>query len=671
MHGTGMAMGMIFFTAMALCGGLPATVRAQQPAGQSTTVVMGEVVVTASRQAEEVTRVPAHVTVITAADIQRTTAQNVPEVLRSLAGVNAIDISGNQRNYNIDLRGYGESAPLNILLLVDGRRINLPDLSGPDWNLIPLERIERIEVIRGSRGNLLYGDNATSGVINIITKEGRDLEGQLSASYGSYDTFRGSASAGGAQGPIAIDLSTSYLDSKGYRDNSDSDTKDVGLNLRIDPTDKMRLHFSSGYHYDDVRNPGALLQSELDSGTRRTATTHPLDFDKTKDYYVKAGLELDMLTDDTFKLETSFRRRDKSSYGTYSGGYWFDADTQSDIVTVSPQMIFRSDFDQVANTIILGIDHTQAEQDYDSTSGFGPIRASLEKKNTGYFIYDELRIGDHWGLSGGYRYDRATFKYDPADVRKNTMDEEIVSVGINYAFKDNSHLYASFNRGFRYPVLDEQFVYATSSVNTALKPENSDNYEVGGLLELVPGLAFRLSLFRTKTHDQIFYNPATYSNENMDGKVIRQGIETGVTWSVKSLRLGAGYTYTDTEFDGGPYDGQEVPFVPRNRATAFINYEIIHGLTIGLDGIYIGSSYRISDYGNDFPKADSYTVINAKAQYQWRWVTFFVDLNNLFNEKYSAYSGLSYLDVDLYEAGYYPSPEFNILAGVTVRFGGR
>ncbi|MCJ8499154.1 TonB-dependent receptor [Desulfatitalea alkaliphila] len=670
MRSTGTVTGAIAAIAMIFAGGLTAMVWAQDTAEQPPAVVMGEVVVTASRQAEAVTRVPAHVTVITAEDIQRTTAQNVPEVLRSLAGVQAIDISGNQRNYNLDIRGFGESSPQNILLLVDGRRINLPDLSGPDWNLVPLERIERIEVIRGSRGNLLYGDNATAGVINIITKEGGALSGQLSAAYGSYDTFRGSASASGAQGPLALDITTTYLDNTGYRDNSDSDTKDVGLNLRIDPTEKLRLHVSSGYHYDDVRNPGSLLQSELKSGTRRTATTHPLDFDKTTDYYLKAGMELDMLSDDTFKIDASFRRRDKQSYGTYSGGYWFAADTETKVVTVSPQMVLRSDFDKVSNTIILGIDHSQAEQDYDSTSGFGAIQATLEKKNTGYFIYDELGIGSKLRLSGGYRYDRATFKYDPADTRKNIMDEEVLSVGINYEFKDNSHLYASFNRGFRYPVLDEQFVYATSSVNTSLRPENNKNYELGGRMEIVRGLVFRLSLFRLETQDTIFYNPASFNNENMDGKTIRQGIETGLSWHGKGLGLGIGYTYSDSEFDGGPNDGKEVPFVPRDRASAFISYEILRGLTLGLDGIFVGQSYMISDYSNDFPKAESYTIINAKVQYKWRRLTFFVDLNNLFNEKYSAYSGLTYMAFDQYEAGFYPSPEFNILAGVSVRFGG-
>lgn len=637
-------------------------------------VTLQEVLVTASRDEEKSIDVPAHVTVVTAGQIERSNAHNVPEVLRALAGVNVTDISGNQRNYNVDLRGFGESSQQNILLLVDGRRVNLPDLSGPDWNLIPLERIERIEVVRGSRGNVLYGDNATAGVINIITKEGRGLDVTAEVAYGSFDTVKANASVGAASDTAAYDITAGYFDTDGYRDNSDSEAKDIGGNLRLDPSDRLRLHLSGGYHYDNTRNPGALLQSNLDAGADLTDTLYPDDFSKFEDYYAKAGMEYDMLSNDTFKIETSYRNRDGSLYGTYSGG-WFDADTNTVIATVSPQLIFREDFDGIANRVIMGGDYTQAKQHYDNISEFfgspSQIVATMEKENWAWYVHDRLSVGDKLSLSGGYRSDRVEYRYEEEPNWK-IIDEESADVGINYAFGPRSHWYASFTQAFRYPVLDEQFNYFTSIVDLTLQPQRSRNYEVGGSTEIAAGFVLRLNLFRTETKDEIYFDPVAYQNRNMEGKTIRQGAEAGMDWQGKSLQIGASYTYTDTEFDGGPYDGNEVPAVPRDRATARIGYTVGRGLFVGADAIYVGRRVLISDLDNDFDKAESYTVVNAKIQYDWRRLTFFVNLNNLLDEEYSTFSGLQYnASTFSFEQGYYPSPEFNILAGIRGRFGSK
>jgi iron complex outermembrane receptor protein len=149
-----------------------------------------EIVVTATRYEEKTFSVPASVTVISEEDIRDSTAQTIPDLLRTAVGIHVNDITGNGRSFTVDLRGFGETASLNTLVLVDGRRVNEPDLSGVDWTVIPLERVERIEIIRGGSGSVLYGDNAAGGVINIITKEGDTLKGGGEIATGSYSTFK-------------------------------------------------------------------------------------------------------------------------------------------------------------------------------------------------------------------------------------------------------------------------------------------------------------------------------------------------------------------------------------------------------------------------------------------------------------------------------------------------
>ncbi len=639
------------------------------------TVTMDKVVVTASRQEEQAVKVPANVTVITAEEIDNSTAQNVADLLSTLAGAHVVDTGGNRRNYWLDLRGGGETSPQNLLLMVDGRRVNLPDLSGPDWNLIPLERIARIEVIRGSRGAVLYGDNASQGVINIITKEGRKLEGNVTAKTGSYGTFRGSAAVSGARGILGYDISAGYLSTQGYRDNSDSIAKDMGVNLRIDPSDKLRFHLSTGYHYDDTRNPGAILDSQFAAGAERTDTFSPNDFSKVDDYYVKAGMELDMLTNDTFKLEASLRDRDKKLFGS-SPAYWFEADTKTDILMLSPQFIFRGDFDGITNRITIGGDYAHSKQDYDSYSEYGPIPitsqivTTLEKKNCAYFFHDELGVGDRLSLSGGYRVDRVTFKYKSATpVDSRTIDEEAYTAAFNYAFGPQSHIYGNYTHSFRYPVLDEQFSYFTSTVDTTVEPQTSEDFEIGGAVLVAKGLVLSLNLFRSETEDEIFFNFTPAVNDNFDGDIIRQGAELGLTWQYEALTLGGTYSRTHIDIEGGQYDGNDFPFVPEDKATATARYRFGFGLAFALEAVYTGERVLISDWGNAYEKAEAYTVVNAKVQYDWRWLTFFADLNNIFNEEYSTFSGLGYNSLYTVEPGQFPAPDFNFLVGLGVRFG--
>jgi iron complex outermembrane receptor protein len=207
---------LVFFLFAPLCW-------AEDPAkDESSITTMEEVVVTATRQEEKISSVPANVTVITETDIKNSTAYDIPDLLRSQVGVFVNDIAGNRRSYTVDLRAFGETASLNTLVLVDGRRINQADLSGSDWSLIPLDRIRKIEIIRGGRGSVLYGDNAAGGVINIITKEGEAFKTGAEINGGSYETFKGSAFVSGTQNKVSYALSGSYLTSDGYRDNSDT-----------------------------------------------------------------------------------------------------------------------------------------------------------------------------------------------------------------------------------------------------------------------------------------------------------------------------------------------------------------------------------------------------------------------------------------------------------------
>ena len=630
---------------------------------------MQEVVVTATRQEEKISSVPANATVITEKDIKNSTAYDIPDLLRNQVGVHVNDISGNRRNYTVDLRGFGETASLNTLVLVDGRRINEADLSGSDWSLIPLDRVKRIEIVRGGRGSILYGDNASGGVINIITKEGGAFKTGAEIDGGSYDTLKGSAFVSGTQNKLSYALSGSYLTSDGYRDNSDTEAKDLGLNLDYFQTDKVKWKLSGGFHKDNTGLPGGIKASDFAAGISRTDTLHPDDFADVEDYYVMGGPEFFFLSDSEFKMDMSFRKRNFLSFSSFDAGN-FTGDTNIKSYTVSPQIILKEPVWGLDNRLIFGFDYTEADEDITNTSlFFGSVSTGifeLKKRNYGYYIHDEIRPWENFAISGGYRYDRAKFVFSPSTPDSKIMDEDLFTVGLDYNFYQKSSVYASFSRSFRYPVLDELFDFFTNTINSSLNPQNSDNYEFGIRHYFTPSLFANINFFRIETENEIVFNPNTFANENLDGKTRRDGFEFSITKSFDKVILNGNYTYTDATIQSGQFADKAFPNVPRHQAALSGLFTLAKGVTLAVVGNYVGERPFISDFSNSFENQDAYLVVNTKLKYQWKNYTAFLNINNITDEEYSEYGALS--TVPITQPAFYPSPEINFLVGLSAGF---
>ena len=160
---------------------------------------LDEVVVTASRAQTPLAEAPANVTVITAEQIRKEGAQTLIDVFQREPGVFPQNLLGNPKTSNVDIRGYGEAAPQNVLFMVNGRRINSIDLSGADLAQIPVDAIERVEVYRGP-ASVLFGDNAPAGAVNIILKAGEGPPKVTAATtVGSYNFFKPEVMISGKQ----------------------------------------------------------------------------------------------------------------------------------------------------------------------------------------------------------------------------------------------------------------------------------------------------------------------------------------------------------------------------------------------------------------------------------------------------------------------------------------
>ena len=630
--------------------------------------LMDKIIVTASRQEEKIASVPANVTVISEKEIAQSPAETVPELLRTTPGIVVSDITGNGRNITVDLRGFGETAPLNTLLLIDGRRVNQADLSGVDWTLIPKDRIAQIEIIHGGRGSVLYGDNAAGGVINIITKKGEGLHFSGGLVGGSYDTLMTRLAASGSTESVSYALNSNFRTSDGYRDNSGTEAKDVGLNLEYFASDRFNLAINSGYHEDDTEIPGSLLLSDLASGVSRTTSKTPDDFSDTKDYYLQVVPEILFTETSYIKMDVSARQKENNAFFSFVGGT-FDAATEIDTLVFSPQIVINEDLFSHATKLVAGLDYTKSEEDITNQSiffGFGSTASyDLSKEDVGVYGNAEVSIIDTLAVSGGFRHDRAQFESYSAGVSDSvTMDENVYNTGVTYRFSDTGSAYISYAKSFRYPVLDEMFSFFTNTFDTTLGPQTTDDFDIGARIEFGPEINVSANIFRLVTEDEIFFNPGSYANENFDDDTIRQGVEVKTSKRFSRVLLSGSYTFRDTEVDGGVFDGKEIPNVPRHQFTVGTETKVFENFQLNVGGSYIGERPYISDFANTVGYQDSYFYLTAKLAYMFKKGSAYITVNNLLDEEYSEFGGLNFLGAP----GIQPSPGINFLVGVNLEF---
>ena len=632
-----------------------------------------EVVVTPTRVDEQLALVPASVTLITAENIAASPAADIPGVLRAHAGINVIDITGNRRSYRIDLRGFGENASLNTLVLVDGRRTNQPDRSATDWSQIPLDRVERIEITRGARGNVLYGDNASGGVINIITKDGRRPRTQVDLRGGSFGTVNPSVTTSGSRDRLSYSMSARYYDSDGHRTNSQSQARDIGATLGIEVTPAFDLGISTGYHSDDTGLPGALLESELLSGTSRDDSTSPDDFADVDDYYIALAPKAVLGGSTELQLDFSARNRDTRFFASFAGGT-FTGDTSIRTVAFSPKVVVRTSTTDPTSTLVAGLDVSDAKENITNASEFlGQLSDSiftLEKRNYGVYVHQEFRPRRNVAVSAGYRRDHVTYQFAPSTPDRREFDVNLATAGVTVEVLPDTQLFFSYARGFRYPVLDELFDFFSNSVSPDLLPQSSDDVQVGARIQLGNTARATVTLFHLDTENEIFFNPAGGAfgfgaNENLDGRSRRIGFETVVAGRAGQATLEGSYSFTDTLVRDGQYAGMQIPNVPRHRASVRTVAGVGAGVTVGLEGIFIGERFFESDYKNTFGAVESYFLLNTRVTLTEERFTVYLDVNNLLDQEYAEYGVRGGYPV---QRAFLPSPGINAVAGVSFAF---
>ena len=269
-----------------------------------------EIITTGVRQ-RPLAQLPRNANVITAADIALSPSANVLDLLAREANLNLRSLFGSTKKGGVDIRGQGDTYQSNVLVLIDGVKINSADSSGADFTSLAMDQIERIEVIRGAN-TVRYGGGAVGGVINILTKQGEPGAGiNVDARAGSYSTVESALGAYWANELVSLGGEAGFQNSDGYRDNSELDTHDYAAQLKLTPYNWLAVTLRGDWHRDDYGLPGP-----VSDGDDPESTNFPLDGGETNDDRTRLNVALGNEESGVLSLNGSKRdRKDRYKIG--------------------------------------------------------------------------------------------------------------------------------------------------------------------------------------------------------------------------------------------------------------------------------------------------------------------------------------------------------------------
>lgn len=607
--------------------------------GQEKVVKLEESVITSENTETTIADIPKNVTVLTGEEITQRGAKTVAEALKLVSSVIVKEMGGADAAF--DIRGQGATAKSNVIVLVDGAPINSIDLSGYQTSNIPVDNIERIEVIP-SGGSVLYGDGAVGGTINIVTKAPEDKKnyGSLNSEIGSYGLKKQQLTYGTKIGEkLLVEVDYLKREKDGYRDYSKDDLESFGFRSRYKLNDG-ELKFKYNYSKNNFKAPGALTKDEVnDDRTQSNPNAWRVDGKTEKNNFVGDYL-YNINSNLEFKLLGRYAHENYSSNGS---------NYKTEVKYLKPQLKY-SYLDE--SYVVFGGDIYQGE-----TKDFAYGNGKSEKKSLGGFLINSYTV-DKFRFTQGYRRQNIEYKGDRFTTKK--FKEDAIELTGSYLYSDSGSTYVSYTKGFRAPNTDEINAWAGE-----FNPQKTETYEIG-IKDFVGNTYISTSAFYIETENEIFYgvnkNDEFNKNRNLDGTSKRKGIEFSLEHYFDKLTISESITYMKTEFK----EGKDIPGIPNIKGILNFNYKFNEKLSMNNSWEYYGKSYDSNDEANEREKIDGYLLSGLTFVYDFQdGLVINAGINNLFDEKYYDYVGYSSYSKT---RNYYPAPERNYYIGFKYSF---
>lgn len=670
-------------TLVALICGVAISFNAAAQNSQSTVIVSG------SRFEENLNEVPANIQVISREEIAESTSTNIPDILSQIGGLNVRNTAGGQLNLGatIDMGGYGPTANSTTLVLVDGQRINSIDSSSVSWESIPLDSINRIEILRGG-ASVQYGNGALGGVINIITNGGSKSLNQASTSYGSFNTLVNNAIFRNTVEQTTLQLSANTSNTNGWRQNSGANAYAFDAKVTQSLGGKDKVYGDLFYSYSNQQMPGGTL-GQVGQGNSQLAKFNNIGSGTTiNNTGFRAGIAKEL--SDIFNLEVDGFYSNKNTF--FNQPYYStSASGVGTYPTISPSFTnyegWQANFSPriKANlssfgTSIIGYEFNKANQSssasYSSAMNQAaasvyppgpwgvsslPLQSSTNASlyNQSVYFIQRSPLTKIIDFAGGYRYQTQSASANGVSIwsgsanpnPNQTYSANAGDIAFNFKYFEGQRVYIKWNQSYRFPNVDEFWGYSSMGGSPVfggiLKPQTAQTYELGGNWQLLK-TNLTASVFSSVSQNEILYNPATYGNSNSPYDINRKGSNLSLLTAITSqLSIGGGGTIQNATYANGPYQNQAIAQVPNLLLNARATYALNSNWSLGGVVNYVSNQrYDAAPaYYSSLNVMPSYTVGDVYANYKTgHWETR-LTVKNIGNAQYSTYGGYGYVQL--------------------------
>ncbi|MBU2541168.1 MAG: TonB-dependent receptor [Candidatus Omnitrophica bacterium] len=566
------------------------------------TIDLEKIVITPSRLKQEYRHSTQNISIITKEDIESEGKLEISEVLDLLPSVDILEYGSTGSTRAIHTRGASSS---QVLTLVDGRPVNTPRDGLTDFNQIPLSNIERIEVLRGPLSSI-YGANAVGGVINIITKSGKEKKQTKSSSkFGSFNTKSVSLTHSNKIDKFDYFISSDYLASHGHRDNADYLSNNVNTKLGIELDADNHINTSFGYYNSEVGTPGLITNQDLD------------DRQETFKKYIDITYDGKMLEGQDIVLKV-YQNFDRLEF--IEAFDPLDKDTQQTKVYGTDFQISQVLFDIYRSAIGLSFQEHRLNSSNSGKHSYS-LKGTYFESETDIFNKGSLKFGARW------------------DDYSNFGDRISPSASFNLWLFDKIKLHALAAKSFRAPTFNDLYwpqedwgIWGGVEGNSNLGPEKAISYEAGiggySLGRLKTDITYFMTdfddLIEWTVDDSWWWRPENVSSASIRGAELE-------TEFVTNDHFKANFNYTYLRAKNKDTKNWLI-YRPRHLYKLKLTYSPVPRYELGLSGIY--KTKRFSNASNTtFLKA--YFIMNMNLSYKINdFAQILFETKNIFDRTY-------------------------------------